>query len=114
MQRGLADNPSASSAAVLVPEPSRAESSPWPGQSWFAPFSRWATAFSVLALVSIAQFVYFSHQIEQLQAPQANTPVLLLGQVRGGSDSDQPAGLLHFRDDIRWFSLELDLGWPQS
>ena len=109
----------AAAANVTVPlDPSleslKATRSFWPDLGGFPQVTAWATAFVILAVVSVAQFVYFNQQIEQLQAPQANTPILLLGQIRGVSDRDEPSGLLHLRNDIRWFSLELDLAWPQA
>lgn len=87
------------------------ESPPW-WQRFFSlqGSSGWVTAFATMAFVVVAQSVYFGNQIEQLSAPQANTPVLILSQTRGGP----PTGIMHLNDNIRWFALELELEWPEA
>jgi hypothetical protein len=85
-------------------------------ESWWQRFfsvhgsTGWVTAFASLALVVVAQSFYFTRQIDQLSAPQANTPVLVLSQTRGNA----PAGVIFLNDNIRWFALELELDWPQA
>ena len=89
----------------------RSEHTPW----WQRLFSLhgssgWATACATMAFVVVAQSVYFGNKIERLNSPQANTPVLVLSQSRGGP----PTGVLYLDDSIRWFALELELDWPQE
>ena len=95
----------------LTRQATRKEQQPW-WQRFFSlqGSSGWVGAFATMAFVVVAQSVYFGNQINQLTAPQANTPVLILSQTRGGP----PTGIMYLNNNIRWFALELELDWPQA